>query len=68
MASDLLRSALLDGISGSAAARSAHYREQATKLRHAAEGAKFGQLREELIDLAEQYEELAASTETGRFC
>ena len=40
-------------------AREAHYRERATHLRTMADDEPFGNLRNKLTDLAEQFEQLA---------
>ena len=41
--------------------RAAHYREQAIKLRQMAEAEPPGKIRDQLLDLADQYEGLAKS-------
>jgi len=44
-----------------APARSAHYREQAARLRTMGEQEPLGRLREQLLSVAQQYDELADS-------
>ena len=44
--------------------RATHYREQAEKLRDMAEAEPRGELRDQLIALAAQYDEMAANLAT----
>src|SRR3954470_7666871 len=52
---------VLEFVVNSVQNRAAHYRERAAHLRSLAEGEPFGRLRENLIGLADQFEELAES-------
>ena len=63
MASDLRRAALLELVSNSIAIRVARYRHQSAQLREMAEAENLSRLRDRLLDLAEQYEGLATTTE-----
>jgi hypothetical protein len=63
MASDLRRAALLELVANSAAVRAARYREQAAQLKDMAHAESIGRLRDRLLDLAEQYEGLAANVQ-----
>ena len=46
--------------------RSAHYRNQAAHIRELSEQEPVGKLRDRLLDVARQYEELAASIERSQ--
>jgi hypothetical protein len=46
--------------------RSAHYRNQAAHIRGLSEQEPVGKLRDRLLDVARQYEELAASIECSQ--
>jgi hypothetical protein len=46
--------------------RSAHYRNQAAHIRELSEQEPVGKLRENLLDVARQYDELAASIERSQ--
>ena len=52
---------VLEFVVNSVKNRAAHYRERAAHLRSLAEGEPFGRLRENLIGLADQFDELAES-------
>ena len=54
------------GAMGSRAERAAWYRDYAEQLRTTADGARLGAPREWLLQLADQFEQLAASVETVR--
>jgi hypothetical protein len=47
--------------------RAQHYRDQVAKLRELAETTPARRARDQLLDLADQYERLAASLEEVRF-
>jgi hypothetical protein len=53
--------------SRSPAERAEHYRDRAAKVRELAQTAPLGKSRDQLLDLADQYERLAASLEETRF-
>jgi len=46
--------------------RSAHYRNQAARLRELSEQEPVGKVRENLLDVARQYAELAASIDRSQ--
>ena len=50
---------ILDRMTNSALARAAHYREQAAEFRQMAETGDNDKLQQDLLDLAEKYDNLA---------
>jgi hypothetical protein len=44
-----------------------HYRDQAAKIRGLAERTPVGRTRDQLLELADQYERLAAGVEVAQF-
>jgi hypothetical protein len=64
MSSDLQGLVAFEFLAGAARARADHYRDQAIHIRELAAAEPIGRLRELLLDIARQYEDLA----TGVFC
>jgi hypothetical protein len=60
MAHETRKTGVLDFVTHAAHERAAHYREHAAQLRKMAEKESTGRLRNNLLSLADQYEELAA--------
>jgi hypothetical protein len=60
---DIGGSGVLEFVADAAHARAGHYRERAEQLRDMAKTESLGRLRGGLLNLADQYESLAASVE-----
>jgi hypothetical protein len=66
MASDIRGRAVLEYLSAATQQRAAYYRDKAAQFREIAEAEPIGRLRDRLLHLAQQYDDVAEIVEARR--
>jgi hypothetical protein len=66
MASDIRGRGVLEYLSAATQQRAAYYRDKAAQLREIAEAEPIGRLRDRLLHLAQQYDDVAEIVEARR--